>query len=128
MTNHVARLYAIAFTLVVFFFTWAVVSARPWAAQATSGKDPRLVALERREARLHRESIRVQRVLKHRYHVYRVRLKKRKHQIAAIEAANARAAAAATVSVSSSSSWAPAASAPSVSIVTASPVTSTKSS
>ena len=126
MTNHVARLYAIALTLVVFFVTWAVVSARPWAASATEAKDPRLVALQRREARVHRESIRVRKVLKHRYHVYRVKLRERKQQIAAIEAANARATAA-TVTVSSSPSWsAPAA--PSVSVVSAPPVTSTHTS
>lgn len=125
MTNHVARLYAIALTLVVFFVTWAVVSARPWAASATPTKDPRLVALQEREARVHQESIRVRRVLKHRYHVYRVKLRERKHQIAAIEAANARAAS--TVTVSASPSWS-APSAPSVSVVSAPPVTSTHTS
>jgi hypothetical protein len=126
MTNHVARLYAIALTLVVFFVTWAVVSARPWAASATAAKDPRLVALQRREARVHRESIRVRKVLKHRYHVYRVKLRERKQQIAAIEAANARVTAA-TVTVTSSPSWsAPAA--PSVSVVSTPPVTSTHTS
>jgi hypothetical protein len=125
MTDHVARLYAIAVTLVVFFVTWAVVSARPWAASATPAKDPRLVALEQREARVHRESIRVRKVLKHRYHVYQVKLRQRKHQIAAVNAANAQASAA-TVTVASSSWSAP--SAPSVSVVTAPPVTSTHTS
>jgi hypothetical protein len=125
MTNHVARLYAIALTLVVFFVTWAVVSARPWVAQATPAKDPRLVALAQREARVHAESIRVRRILKHRYHVYKMQLRERKHQIAAIEAANARAAA--TVTVSSSSSWA-APAVPSVGVVSAPPVTSTHTS
>lgn len=127
MTNHIARLYAVALALVVFFLTWAVVSARPWAAQATpAGKDPRIVALERREVRLHRESIRVQRLVKRRFHVYKVRLRARKHQIAAIETSNARAAAAA-LAATSAPSWTPSA-APSVSVVSAPPVTSTKSS
>ena len=31
MTNHVARLYALALALVVFFLAWAVVAAHPWA-------------------------------------------------------------------------------------------------
>jgi hypothetical protein len=126
MTNHVARLYAIAITVVVFFVTWAVVSAHPWAASASPSKDPRLVALEQRQARVHRESIRVRKVLKHRYHVYRVKLRARKRQIAAIQAANARASAA-TVTVSSGGSWS-APSAPSVSVVSAPPVTSTHTS
>ena len=127
MTNHIARLYAIAITLVVFFVTWAVVSARPWASAATPAKDPRLLALEQREARVHQESVRVRKVLKHRYHVYRVELRKRKRQIAAIEAANARAASATVTVASSSPSWS-APSAPSVSVVSAPPVTSTHTS
>ena len=126
MTDHIARLYAVAIALVVFFVTWAVVSARPWAASATPAKDPRLVALEQREARVHRESIRVRRVLKHRYHVYRVELRARKRQIAAVEAANARSASA-TVTVAAAPSWS-APSAPSVSVVSAPPVTSTHTS
>lgn len=129
MTNHVARLYAIALTLVVFFVTWAAVSARPWAAQASKQLDPRLVALQTREAQVHRESLRVRRVVKHRWHVYRVQLKKRKRQIAAIESANAQAAAAAAAATAapSSSSWsAPAA--PSVAVVSTPPVTSTHTS
>ena len=105
------------------FSTWAAVAARPWAEPTAAAKDPRLVALERREARLHRESVRVRRVLEHRDRVYRVELHKRKKQIAAIQAANARAAAA-TVTVTSTPSW----SAPSVGVVTAPPVTNTRTS
>jgi hypothetical protein len=135
MTNHVARLYAVAVTLVIFFVTWAVVSARPWAPKAATTKDPRLVALERREARVHGESIRVRRVVKHRYHVYRMRLRERKREIATIKAANARAEAAVTTvysSLSGTSSAAPspvaAPAAPSVSVVSTPPVTTTQSS
>lgn len=126
MTNHVARSYAVALALLVFFLTWAAVSARPWASTET--KDPRVAALDRREARLHRESIRVRRVVKHRYHVYRVRLRERRKEIAAIEAANARARqTAAAVAVQSASAPVSAAP-PSVSVVSAPPVTSTHSS
>ncbi len=134
MTDHVARLYAIALGVVVFFLTWAVVAARPWAAEATAN-DPRLVALERREERLRRESIRVQRVVQRRFAVYRRELRARQAQIAAIEASNASAASASTSStdgISSSgaaggsSSGGP--SGPSVSVVSLPPVTSSGSS
>jgi len=124
MADHVARLYAVAITLVVFFVTWAVVSARPWAAPASPAKDPRLVALQEREARVHQESIRVRSVLRHRNHVYRVKLRERKRKIAAIEAANARVASATVTVASPSPSW----TAPSVSVVSAPPVTSTHTS
>ena len=136
MTDHVARLYAAVLALVVFFLTWAVVAARPWAEEAAAEKDPRLVALERREARLRRESARVERLVQRRFAAYEVRLRQRKREIAAIQAANAAAAAtvpvAASGSVSSaapSPSAAPAASpAPSVGVVSLPPVTNTSSS
>jgi hypothetical protein len=100
MTNHVARLYAVALALTVFFLTWAVVAARPWGAEPV--KDPRLAALERREERLRRQSIRVQRMVNRRFASYRVRLAQRRAEIAAANAANARAAAATSVAVAPS--------------------------
>lgn len=114
MTDHVARLYAVALTLVVLFLTWAVVAARPWAAAAAE-KDPRIVALERREAELRRQSVRVERQVKRRFAVYEARLRKRKRAIAAIGAANAGAAPAPSP-------------APSVGVVSLPPITSTSSS
>ena len=122
MTNHVARLYAVSLALVVLFLTWAVVAARPWAASAAEQQDPRIVALERREAKLRRKSVRVERQVKRRFAAYEVRLRKRKRAIAVIEAADASAAAAAPVA--SSASAAP----PSVGVVSLPPVTSTSSS
>jgi len=122
MTNHVARLYAVALALVVLFLTWAVVAARPWGA-TTAEKDPRIVALERREAQLRRKSVRVERQVKRRFAAYEVRLRKRKRAIAAIEAANASAAAAAPAVPA-----APSAAPPSVSVVSLPPITSTSSS
>ena len=115
MTDHVARLYAVALALVVLFFTWAVVAARPWATAAAE-EDPRIVALERREAKLRRQSARVERQVKRRFAVYEARLRKRKRAIAAIGAANARAAAA------------PAAAPPWVGVVSLPPITSPSSS
>ena len=114
MTDHVARLYAVALALVVLFLTWAVVAARPWASSAAE-KDPRIVALERREAELRRQSVRVERLVKRRFAVYEARLRKRKRAIAAIGAANARAAAAPSAP-------------PSVGVVSLPPITSTSSS
>jgi uncharacterized membrane protein YgcG len=133
MTDHVARLYAIALGVVIFFLTWAVVAARPWAAEATAN-DPRLVALERREERLRRESIRVRRVVQRRFAVYRRELRARQAQIAAIEASNASASASTSSTDGISSSGAAGGSSsggpsgPSVSVVSLPPVTSSGSS
>ena len=107
MTNHVARLYAIALSLAVFFVTWAAVSARPWAAQASkdgssprraadlggtgaSREHPRPACCEAPPARLPRRAE-----------------EQGKRQIAAIGTANAQAAAtaAAATAAPSSSSW-----------------------
>jgi hypothetical protein len=53
MTNHTARLYALALTLVVFFVGWAAIAARPWAQTAA---DPRLAALNVRAAQLKQQA------------------------------------------------------------------------
>ena len=107
MTSHVARLYALALALVLFFLTWTVVAARPWAAVST---DPRLAALAAREHRVRREIIAVQRLVRHRWVVYRTQLTRRQSQIAA---ARARIAAAPP---------------PSVRVVTLPPLTVTRTS
>ena len=140
MTDHVARLYALALALVVFCLSWAVVAARPWAADA-SAKDPRIVKLERREQRLRRESIRVQRLVQRRFAAYRVALRERQVEIAAANAANAANAAAASAVVSSGSAGVSTSSGssggaggassgpgPSVGVVSLPPVTSTSTS
>lgn len=114
MTDHLARLYAIAIAVLVFFLTWAVVAASPWPAESAR-QDPRLAALERREARLRSESVEVKRAVERRFASYRVRLRKRQARIAGIQGASAAAAATAP-------------SAPTVSVVSLPPVTSTRSS
>ena len=81
MTSHVGRLYSLALALFVFFLVWATIGARPWAASG-SQKDPRLAALEPREQRLRRQSVAVQRLVRHRWAVYRAQLRKRQSQIA----------------------------------------------
>ena len=127
MTNHAARLYAVALALAVLFVTWAVVAARPWAATAAE-RDPRIVALERREAQLRRKSVRVERRVQRRFAAYEKRLRMRKREIAAIQAANAEAAAAAVSAPAASPAAAPAAAPPPVSVVSVPPVTSSESS
>ena len=123
MTNHAARLYAVALALAVLFLTWAVVAARPWAATAPA-TDPPLAARERREAPRRRPSGRVERRVQRRFVAYEKRLRKRKREIAAVQAANADAAAAPV----SAPAVAPAAAPPSVSVVSVPPVTSSESS
>ncbi|HEY6054262.1 MAG TPA: hypothetical protein VIU86_10045 [Gaiellaceae bacterium] len=80
MTNHVARLYALALAVLVFFVAWAVVSAHPWQAAKA---DPRITALAAREQRLHRQSLVVKQVVEKRWRAYRVALAARNKQIAA---------------------------------------------
>ncbi len=79
MTDHVARLYALALALVVFFVSWAAVAARPWA---TAQADPRVAALAARQQRLQRESALVQQIVQARYADYRVALARRQAQLA----------------------------------------------
>jgi hypothetical protein len=107
MTSHVGRLYALALTVLVFFVTWALVSARPWASTQTT-QDPRLQALAARERQLRAEAKRVERIVERRWAAYRRRLAVRKHAIAAARRAAAQA--------------------PAVRVVTLPPVTQTRSS
>lgn len=111
MTSHVARLYSIALALFIFFLTWAAVGARPWASSG-SQSDPRLAALAAREQQLRHESVVVQRLVRHRWAVYRKQLRKRQSQIAAAKQAQAQLAAAA----------------PSVRVVSLPPLTVTRTS
>jgi hypothetical protein len=132
MTDHVARLYAGALALLVFFLVWAVVAARPWAE--AGGTDPRMAALERREQKLMRESRRVNKLVERRFATYRRRLARRRKEIADAEAAAAAAAPAApaasgTATVPSApAAAAPTAAPPPVAVTAAPPVTSTGSS
>jgi hypothetical protein len=55
--GRVTRLYVFAVTLLVFFVTWAVVAARPWAPKAAKATpDPRIASLIAKEKRIHFES------------------------------------------------------------------------
>jgi hypothetical protein len=96
MTSHTGRLYALALALLIFFLTWAAVAARPWAS---SQPDPRFAALAAREQRLRHESLVVRRVVRHRWALYRVQLRKRQSAIAAARQSQLVAAAAPSVRV-----------------------------
>jgi hypothetical protein len=125
MTSHVGRLYALAIALVVFFLTWATVAARPWATRSATRTDPRTAALAAREQRLRHESTVVARIVRHRWAVYRVQLRRRQQQIAAVNRANAAAARQAQLAASAAPA---AAAAPSVHVVSLPPLTITRTS
>jgi hypothetical protein len=78
MTSHVGRLYAAAIAIVVLFLSWAAIAARPWASAALPAQDPRVQALQARELRLRAESIRVQKIVQHRWAVYRTEVARRR--------------------------------------------------
>jgi hypothetical protein len=88
MTSHQGRLYFLALGLVVFFLSWAVVAAHPWA---TAAADPRLRGLAVREAQLRQEARLVQKVVTARWAKYRGELKLRRAQIARVAASAAAA-------------------------------------
>ncbi|HSP73033.1 MAG TPA: hypothetical protein VLN26_11725 [Gaiellaceae bacterium] len=88
MTSHVARLYAAAVGIVVFFVAWAAIAAHPWT---TPKPDPRIAALTAREHRIRAESVAVKRVLAKRWAAYRIAAAARKKTIAARQAALAAA-------------------------------------
>ncbi len=110
MTNQVGRLYSVALALFVFFLTWVAIGARPWVASG-SQSDPRLAALEKREQRVRRQSVAVQRLVNRRWATYRAQLRRRQSQIAAANQAQQAAA-----------------QAPQVRVVSLPPVTSTRTS
>ena len=83
MTDTSHRLYAVVVAVVVFFVSWAAVAARPWA---TAKPDPRLAALAQREQRLRADAKLVRQVVDARMTAYRMALKARQAQIAAVKA------------------------------------------
>jgi hypothetical protein len=124
MTSHVGRLYALALALVVFFLAWALIAARPWAVQSASGADPRIAGLAARERRLRHESVTVAHIVRHRWAVYQIRLRRREQQIVAAKRAQTAVANQARLAAAAAS----AAAAPSVRVVTLPPLTITRTS
>lgn len=82
MTSGLVRLYALVVAVLVFFVTWAIVAAHPWQTRRAT-PDPRLATLDARRRALRAESVRVRRVLTHRWQLYRVALRRRERAIAA---------------------------------------------
>jgi hypothetical protein len=97
MRDHTVRLYALATALAVFFLSWAIIAARPWAAEAASptAQDRRVAQLVARERKLRREAARAQAIVDERWAAYRAALAKRKRRNASIRESNAQLAAAA---------------------------------
>ncbi len=137
MTNHVARLYALATSLIVFFAVWLAVSAHPWSqtAKAAPGGDPQMVRLVARERRLRAQTREVNLIVHRRYAAYRRALRQRNrvnataraHHIHQLAAAH-RAAVAAQSVVAAPTYSSAAAAPPAVRIVTLPPVASTRTS
>jgi hypothetical protein len=138
MTNHVARLYALAVSLVVFFAMWIAVSTHPWPQSTKStatAVDPQIARLKVRERHLRAETRRVNLIVKRRSSAYHAALARRNHANAVARAqhnaqltAAHQAARAATRAVSApvygTSVTAPAA----VRVVTLPPVAATRTS
>lgn len=110
MTSPLGRAYSAALAVLVFCLSWAAIEARPFGAQAA--QDPRLATLSAREQRLRADSAAVKRIVDRRWATYRTQLQQRNSQIADARQAQLAAAAAA----------------PSVSVVSAAPATSSGSS
>jgi hypothetical protein len=68
MTSHVARLYALAASILGLFLAWAGIAAAPWPAKATPtvAPDPAAAALAAYEQRLRRDARLVSRIVANR--------------------------------------------------------------
>ena len=138
MTNHVARLYALATALIVFFAVWLAVATHPWAQASPSvaASDPQIVRLQARERHLRAETRRVNRIVNRRYAAYGKELARRNRLNASARLRHrqqlvaARIAAQQVISAPSaalSQGVAPAA-APQVRVVTLPPLAATRTS
>ena len=65
MTSHVARLYALAASILGLFLAWAGIAAAPWPAKRTpaAAEDPVPAALAAYEQRLRQDARLVSRIL-----------------------------------------------------------------
>jgi hypothetical protein len=82
MTSNLGRVYAITLAIFVFFLSWAVIAARPWVSAPEAKTDPRILALNAREQKLHRDAVEIRAIVQKRWTVYRAQLVRREHQIA----------------------------------------------
>jgi hypothetical protein len=134
MTNHVARLYALATSLVVFVAVWLAVSAHPWAqsSAALPANTPQMARLAAREHHLRAETRRVNLIVERQFAAYRRALARRNHANAAARARHSRqlasARTAAAVAQRTVVAQSPVAAPPAVRVVTLPPVASTRTS
>jgi hypothetical protein len=134
MTNHVARLYALATSLVVFVAVWLAVSAHPWAqsSAALPANTPQMARLAAREHHLRAETRRVNLIVERQFAAYRRALARRNHANAAARARHNRqlasARTAAAVAQRTVVAQSPVAAPPAVRVVTLPPVASTRTS
>jgi hypothetical protein len=126
MTRQLVRLYAVVFGLLVVLVAWAVVAAHPWVQVSAAPLDPRVRALEAREARLREDALVVERTVDRRWQAYRVRLHARQKAIVRLRAQHRDQLAAVQAAAASAAQAAQAP--PPVRIVTAAPVTASRSS
>ena len=88
MTSHVARLYALAAGVLVFFVAWAAIAAHPWQTHKAAARI-RGRGAPGREHRLRAEALAVKRVLDRRWATYRAQLAARRQQAAQLAASRA---------------------------------------
>jgi hypothetical protein len=82
MTSALGRVYVLVGSLLAFFVLWAGIAARPWAT-AAGASDPRVAALDRREARIRRDAAAAQAAAAERWAAYRRKVAARAAAIAA---------------------------------------------
>jgi len=82
VTNAVARFWAVALALVVFFILWAVLAAKPWVSSGAAA-DPRLAALQAREQKTQNRALAAQQTLNKRWAAYRSALVRQKGSLTA---------------------------------------------
>ena len=127
MTRQLVRLYTVVFGLLVVLVAWAVVAAHPWVQASAAPIDPRVRALEAREERLREDALAVQRTVDRRWQAYRVRLHARQKAIVRLRAQHRDQLAAVQTAAAAAAARA-AQAPPPVRIVTAAPVTASRSS
>jgi hypothetical protein len=81
MTSVLGRVYVVAGSLLAFFVLWAGIAARPWATATKA--DPRVAALDRREARIRRDAAAAQAAAAERWSAYRKQVAARAAAVAA---------------------------------------------
>jgi hypothetical protein len=82
VTSTIARFWAVALALVVFFILWAVLAAKPWVSSGAA-TDPRLAALQAREQKTQNQALAAQRLFSVCWAAYRSALVRQKGNLTA---------------------------------------------